>query len=372
MNEPTDHENPAVSRKANTCVLVDRLYSTERARASLWGDVLAPESFSEKSITEEKKAGRPALIHRFSLLIVNWDAANGDYVCGSDDTFLFFLTRSDRRDAFLGGGGTILCEFQSGTLGRLHQQAYDAIFGAAEVEVVNSDTIFLAGNWGRRTEQNKWNSRKVKVGSAYKDSHPLLAGFPEMLESRHQGEAPLYFFDNERPQSDYYWYQHRDSLYNGWFSMWGRDWVPLLVADLRYPWPLYTQWLNPPPAVLLAKCHRGGLLLASTMWIAGSKCSELVSSIQKAQLSTIEKAHKTIKQHRVAYDLLIGAGLIVLIAFCLVRFGWLRDNIFTEIGAVWGTVILFRFWVHLIWKRPYGVNPVQFARLGLTAFWDTI
>jgi hypothetical protein len=124
-------------------VLVDRWCAAPRndwARTSLWKTILAshPEevSIEEISISDAKRSIPPQLVRIDSadLVIVNWDAANGDYACGSDDVFTYFQTRRDRRDALLRGGGKLLCEFQSGK-GVLHQDAYNVIFGEGEVQV---------------------------------------------------------------------------------------------------------------------------------------------------------------------------------------------------------------------------------------------
>lgn len=53
--------------KNETCILADRRLgsgaSSERARVSLWRDVLPPESFDEISVSDEKSASRQVRIN---------------------------------------------------------------------------------------------------------------------------------------------------------------------------------------------------------------------------------------------------------------------------------------------------------------------
>jgi len=139
----------SVSRR-KTYVLVDRTVPSKNlpARSCFWEKVLRENPPERHSISDSREELRkisnqePVRIDFADIVIVNWDAANGDYACGSDDVYLYFLTRGDRRTALMTKGGILLCEFQSGK-GVLHQGAYDVIFGDDEV------TVYIAklGPW---------------------------------------------------------------------------------------------------------------------------------------------------------------------------------------------------------------------------------
>jgi len=305
-------------------------------------------------------------------LIINWDAANGDYITGSDDVFMYFMTRKDRRDACLRNGGTILCEYQTGR-GELHQGAYDAIFGGGELQVVDAHMPTQVTE-EENYEEDQWNYSSVSVSKEFRKIHPIIANLPERIASKHdlQSKVELFNFNPKRPQSSFYAYKYRGSLYNCWFSRWERDWVPLLVADLRYPWPWWRRMLNPTPAVLLAKVSGGGLMLASTLWIAGSKAEELVNSIVDLKMDQIQTAHKIISRRRAISDSIVGVVLAALSGFLILLSPWLRRVFLEQLGFVWGGLILLRFWRHLIWKRSFGLGVLQYAKYGWKTFWDTL
>jgi hypothetical protein len=276
-----------VKSEQKAYVLVDRRCSEPRdnwARTSLWTSVL-PADAEEISISDEKRCSPPKAVRIDSadLVIVNWDAANGDYVCGSDDVFMYFQTRRDRRDALLRGHGKLLCEFQSGK-GVLHQGAYDAIFGEGEVQVEEAKLppevlrgTYLSDEFKekRRMEEEKWTNTTVKPNKWYKWFHPVINSLPNSLVSRYDSERPLFNFD-ETPQEGFFWYRHKECAFKAWFCNWKKGWVPVLIAVPRHPWPWYKRWFKPNPAVLLAKCHEDGLMLASTMWMAVPGMEQLV------------------------------------------------------------------------------------------------
>jgi len=356
------------------CVLVDRLIPSpdcteERARTSLWKDVLSFDSFDEVSVSDEKTNKRQVRINAARVAIVNWDAANGDYMCGSDDTFTYFLTRQDRRDALLQNGGTILCEFQSGR-GQPYQGAYDAIFGAEQVEVVDA-TIPMRDDLSNDAEGAQWNNVSVHF-SKYGEKHPVTRGIEPSLRSRYSFEGPLFNFNKDRPQETFYWYRYRYSIYNGWFTNWQKGWVPLLIADLRTPRSWFSNLFEAPPAVLLAKCQHDGLMLASTMWIAGSGCKELVDNIVNVRVSQIKKTHRYLMWRRSMADILAGLVLCSLVLFLLNHFPNARGSLLGDLGVFWATLILFRLWFHLVWRRPFGVSILQYSYPGVRAFWETI
>lgn len=158
----------AASRKKIT-VLVDRTVPSKNlpARSCFWDQILVenpPEKLSISDSREELKKkwdGKRVRIDDFDIVIVNWDAANGDYACGSDDVFLYFLTRKDRRTVLLANGGVLLCEFQTGK-GILSQGTYNVLFGDDEVTVfeaspVQNQKISSDEVVGKKQEQNGTN-----------------------------------------------------------------------------------------------------------------------------------------------------------------------------------------------------------------------
>jgi len=238
-------------------VLVDRYYDEPRktwARTSLWEtflqSVATPSNISrcieQISISDLKALKKPKTVRIDSadVVIVNWCAANGDYICGSDDVFLYLQTRGDRRNALLRGGGKLICEFQSGK-GVLHQGAYDAIFGKGEVfvleaklppEIVRERDESETFKQRRKREDEKWTNISVKRNKLFRLFHPLTKNLPDSLSSNYKDDRPLFNFDSTA-QEDFFAYRHRECAFTGWFDNWRKDWIPLLIADVRSPRP---------------------------------------------------------------------------------------------------------------------------------------
>lgn len=287
-------------------------------RTSFWKELL-PLS-EEKSISDAKLDGDTVKINEADCVIINWDASNGDYTCGSDDTLLYFGTRQgDRRDALLKAGGRILCEVQTG-MGVPHQPAYDAIFGQGQVQVVRPDYV---REWNTETQKWDWelkswlryNSTQARVPFPYRHKmsllkHPIVESFPRIVESKRSTSEKSTLFQgfDEQNHSEHgdRWWQTQDSLYLGWFCNWEKEWVPLLIARPREKWSCLDRCFTLPPAVLLAKCYLGGLMLASTMWIAGSKSQELVNRIVNVEVADVLKTHRRISRYRFIGDALCG------------------------------------------------------------------
>lgn len=370
-------------------VLVDRLYGDKRARTSLWKGFLTGLNYSQVdpiSLWEEKTKNKTVRPDDANVLIINWDNANGDYVCGSDVVLTYFQAHGHRRDALMQRNGKLICEFQSG-MGVLKQVSYDAIFGPGEVEVVD---IIYPPNLPRR-EHDKLSEEEIEqlkqaerpwIGKSvsclkkyYKKDHPILAPLEDKLPSLYNSADPLYHFEEGAQQEKFCWYRHAPdgAIYHGWFCNWKKGWVPLLVAEPAERWPWWERLFTPPPAVLLAKSYKGGgIMLATTMWLAVPGTKELVKQILDTDVRAIEKTHKYYKRARFVTDLLWGIILGVIIWLLMVHFPRFKNGLIGDLGKFWLSLIGYRFWRHFFFNRPYGVNPFGFANRARKAFWDTL
>jgi hypothetical protein len=394
-------------------VLVDRTVPSKGlpARSCFWDRVLGTAA-EMQSISDSKEELRktpnrePVRIDLADFVIVNWDAANGDYACGSDDVLLYFLTRDDRRTALLADGGILLCEFQSGK-GVLHQRAYDAIFGEGEVSVFRAmlgQARKPASNESAKREQEKADA-EAHGATANKfegyNNHPLIRDLPRTLESRFQDDGDHIFNFSD----DYKIFQaYKDAasqLWRGWFVKWEKGWVPLLVAvsqtaDVSRAVPFWKRFaiiapryfrsqferrFRMPPAILLAKVEGRGLMLASTMWIAGSRCQALVDQIVKPSIvEEVRKAHRQISFRRGIQDLLWLTLILAVYVWAFRKYflyfhsapeSW-RWKAIGDVGFTWLLIIAFRFWKHFLRDRPYGANFFQFFEFARKSFWDTL
>lgn len=123
-------------------------------------------------------------------------------------------------------------------------------------------------------------------------------------------------------------------------------------------------------------------MLASTMWIAGSQCQALVDQILKIDINEIQKAHEGIDTFRKITDWL----WLFMIAAIYASLLWLHISVkpsedtrlggflglVGDVGFTWFALILWRVWVHFFSKRPYGTNPLQFARFAWRSFRESL
>jgi hypothetical protein len=399
-------------------VLVDRTIPSKGlpARSCFWDRVELPSPPEILSISDSNGLVRSnpdaeqVRIDLADIVIVNWDASNGDYSCGSDDVYLYFLTRKDRRTAFLANGGILLCEFQSGK-GVLHQGAYNVIFGEGEVTVFEAQLGQIrkpARDETGRAQQKRNEARShgavVQKFHTYfwRIDHPLVKDLPNMLRARFVADTDQ-IFNYSTKFTEFQAYKDRKSqLWRGWFVNWRKGWVPLLVAITpkeqsaralqtvgalhRIYWRLlklaksqYEHLFKLPRAVLLVKVEDNGLMLASTMWIAGSQCQPLIDCIVKHDIvNEVRRSHFWIKWFRYLFDSL-SLGLIAYGYYRLFRKYYPNEaqdagvgKLLGQVGFVWLALIVWRFWRHFFCNRPYGVSVLQFFKFARKSFWETI
>ena len=235
-------------------------------------------------------------------------------------------------------------------------------------------------------------------------------GWPPAVESRYGNNKQQLFHFNDKAKHEFFSYRHRRTIYRGWFEHLGKEWVPLLIAEPRTKWSLQRRWFTPPPAVLLAKCYGHGILLASTMWLAVPGAEDLVHQILTIRPEVVAEAHEKYFERRkfvdgvwfaaiIAAFVLLMKGLNVLgsafyeyvgknselfllplrvlypavpVFLCFIQ-RWFPANwsILEDVGVVWFSIIIYRFWQNMIRRRPHGVNPLQFCKSGWDAFKDT-
>jgi hypothetical protein len=399
-------------------VLVDRTIPSKAlpARSCFWNRVQLPAPAKLQSISDSKAIVRidpnaeQIRIDLADIVIVNWDAANGDYSCGSDDVYLYFLTRKDRRAAFLASGGILLCEFQSGK-GVLHQGAYDAVFGEGEVTVFEAQLgqIRKPARDERKRKEQEGNATRSHGAIAQKfhrafwfNSHPLTDDLPKILRSRFVDDGDQIFNYSNR-FTEFQAYKNRKSqLWRGWFTNWQKGWVPLLIAtsqkEMSDAGPRAqrvfhrirgrtsvavksqcTRWFKLPRAILLAKVEDNGLMLASTMWIAGARCQSLINCIGRDGIvKEVRRKHFWVKWSRICFDFL-WLGIMAYGYYLLLGRYYPNEaqeagigKVLGQVGFVWLAIIAWRFWRHFFLNRPYGVNVLQFFPLARKSFWETI
>jgi hypothetical protein len=330
----------------------------DRYRHCYWQDVLPITKDDIYAIDDHPPAGE--LYGRTYLLVISYDSANGDPAFKSDVTLQYLETQARVRiHELLADGGTVLAECQTAQ-GVPVQKAYDAIFGGGELSV----SVDVPPEGERR-------GASARIAKRFAN-HPLLVGMPGTVHENYQPAGERIFYDRfakNPPDSSYIFDKHKHSLWFGWFSWWGRDWVPLLYADVPHSYRLRNGRGVGPAPILLAKVERNGLLLASTMWLAGARCTQLIENAADARLDEVRRCHRSIMRKRVLGDLTIGlalvaalVGLLQLLIETAIRpdnfaFTWLLSV--AGVGFVSAAIASWQWFIKSVWRRPHGVNILR-------------
>lgn len=375
-----------MSRKRQAIIFVDPLLSTldgaappadgdQRLRTSFLHRVLDERSFpsTEVSVFEYQQRLQPVDIEGASHILISWDASNGDGGRHSDSTMQFFRNERVRLAELLDRQGTIVfCECQT-IEGLPVQAAYDAIYGRGELEVLD-DVVTPEYRRGIAARH-----ARLAVG------HPLLTNVYHPVEARyydeyddsiqlfHPAERPRKVVDELSPQRPLLHFM-RDSLYCGWFTAWKKGWVPILFANL----PDNVLPRLEKPAILLAKVTGNGVMVASTLWIAGYGQKQLILNVLSLdnRLAEVRRVHNRVARRRRIANLLT----TVLLMACAVGLAWVLVEILVGgwasslpasglISAVGITVLSISNLILVkgcrsVWNRPYGVGVLRWwARL---------
>ncbi|WP_338759727.1 hypothetical protein V7968_30535 [Nocardia vulneris] len=295
------------------------------------------------------------------LFIISWDSANGDPLYKSDATLTYLRTQARVHVGELMKEQAIVFIESQTAQSRPVQESYDAVLGAGELRVVT--------DWPSRATAHGTKARRDRA----RKNHPILRGLADPLDPElnlckpRPHEIFRYVPDEFIPKNadgrakGGIRYDPRSgistSIWFGWFTWWGSDWIPLLYNDGpdsdRGP-------------VLLAKMRGRGLILASTMWISASQ-TKLASRIAETALSDelmdeVRKHHRSAKIRRRLVDVLVGSGFLALLVLALMGMialarshdqEWVLSV--TGIGMVGLTVAAWQFFVQKIWYRPFGI-----------------
>jgi hypothetical protein len=189
-------------------LVVDPLIDQDRGRYCYWKHLLT--NFEERSLSDLVRCGAALSIEDCDVLIINWDCANGDSAFGSDYTLQYFQTQGRVRiQELLQRGGIVICECQT-IKGVPVQAAYDAIFGAGEVQAF-SDVVL-------EPERRGSEARVVKRFA----HHPVLTGLHK-IEAKYVDRSEKKFAcPPARGECKRIMDTYPDSAWFGWFTSWKR------------------------------------------------------------------------------------------------------------------------------------------------------
>lgn len=309
--------------------------------------VVAPEVFS---VAEFPRSDQ--IFGDTALLIINWDAANGDPLYRADVTLAYLQTRGRVPiGRFLNGGGVALIESQTAQ-SRPVQESYDAIFDRREVTVssvsryehaAGAEAYVIPGALSHPVV-SIFNTDHVGIEASVTNRTNIFVNVPEEI----RGAPGLRGSDGNINQM----------LWFGWFTDWTVDWMPLLYVRVggkeRYP-------------VLLSKAVGNGLVLVSTMWLslAQTRLSARIAEVARSEKLRKEAIalHRHVWRRRRAIDTLLGllaAGALVAAGAAFVevarsaRHSWILAAL--GIGAIGFSTSTWKLFLR-IWARPLRVPP---------------
>jgi hypothetical protein len=268
---------------------------SRNARANLWPELLGrlnrsiPHELTAYPLADQMDHSVPAVQrvaaeHRYTVrrdlrleygrgchvLIVNWDAVNGDPIYGADLAQRWFDHHRPEVMLFVRSGGLLIVEGQA----KYHvpvQQAYDAVFGRSELVVSRTDDPLQPDlAWNRTGDL-------CRIASAAREI-PSFQAPPDRLEPNIKSTFQRLFpgFTHSLFAPGYEESGRWAFLYRGWFrsALVGRSnlkWVPLAkVGDRRRKWDV----------ARIAK-HGKGAVVATTMMLASSDQRGFVEAILK-------------------------------------------------------------------------------------------
>ena len=294
-----DRRRRRLGRRLRVVILIDRARASRRRRC-FWGDILKSPSYDLRhriklhllSISDDLNRKRNPALTLFSpdktdVIVVNWDAINGDPVYGSDRSFCFLQHyRPDMLD-WLSQGGLIIVESQGASWSPV-QMSYDCITSMFD----NSSVVVCSDMWtlGDRAGLHPASSKNPLV-SGLQDADLELS--PSGLWARKPWfprkylEANIQSLRNAR--------RHQQYLYRGWFTKWTDDWTPVVAPvghELLPPNTSGETGVNVSEQYAIAlyrPVHRAGqsgrpasdtgFVVLTTMFIASSELLHFVANI---------------------------------------------------------------------------------------------
>jgi hypothetical protein len=288
-----------LGRRLKIVVLVDNKRRSRR-RQCFWPSVLGAASYDLRhrvkyrliSVADELRRGNNPATVLFSpdqtdIVIVNWDAVNGDPVYGSDRAHQFLDHYKPDMLDWLSQGGVMVVESQ-GASWSPSQAAY-ACF-----------TSMFKDSFARLFSE-MWTLGDSASVHPTQPNNPLVASLrPEDLRLKSGGLwARKPWFPHRLLRSDVqslrFARRHQQLLYRGWFDSWSSDWNPVLAPVVRDPdtqdvsgKPTATD-VDSLPAIAIYRAVRRptepgrpipdtGYIVLTTMFLASSELYALISN----------------------------------------------------------------------------------------------
>ena len=282
-------------------------------RGSFWPEILHeidPDlRVTEYPLAQRVAPGEPAgaedgfFISNYDIVIVNWDAANGDPDFGADFAQRWFDHSRRAIHMWLEKGNLLIIEGQA----RLHapcEAAYDALLGPSELLVSRpAHELALQMDLERRMGRRCRVPRRAQRSRLFRD----LATLESAGERQHSELFPGLAARAVTGDIAERW----TTLYRGWFR-----WNPL--RRTTFPWIPIAKAVRrgvDPPTLLAARVGKEGAIFASTMFLASTRQTRLVKALlathgHGSDLPTRPRPFKLLGDSAVQLSAAVGAGAV--------------------------------------------------------------
>lgn len=295
INDWVSRTKRRLGRRLRVVVVVDHKRSSRRRRC-FWKYVLKSSNHDLRhrvkckflSIADELSRGQNPATTLFSLestdiIVINWDAVNGDPVYGSDRAYHFMRHYGPDMLEWLSQGGLLFVESQGASWSSSSDSyaCFTSMFQGSEVSLCSE--MWTVGN-------------AVSVDPSA-PSNPLTTDLGDLELTPGGLWARKPWFPSRLLRSDIqslrFARRHQQLLYRGWFDEWTSDWSPILVPKIREGPPGEPEKVNSPEqrsraVALYRPVHRSkepgrptpdtGHVVLTTMFVASAELTGLISN----------------------------------------------------------------------------------------------
>ena len=272
------------------------------------------------------------------VLIINWDAINGDPEFGADFTLRWFEHHRGEILAWVDEGNLLIIEGQA-ILGVPCQRAYDSILGRREVLLSGPQDALNARLERRRA------GRQCRVTRLAQRDRSFCSDLEELSVKAYPSHVDMF----PAPADEHVWprliEQDWAILYRGWFR-----WSPSIRR--RFRWSILARTharRERDRPTLLATRHGQGTIIVTTMLLASSGQGELVEALFRSVNNNAAVPQRPFVLDLIADKLIpavmsAAAGLVAAVVFA--------RNVGMQV-AVTAVVTVLTFVVLQVWL-PFG------------------
>ncbi len=314
-------------------------------------------------MVEPVSEANPTSLHKINeqeVLIVNWDAANGDPDFGAHLALQWFRHRRPELLHWVAAGKVLIIESQA-TFGVPSQDAYDAIAGPGELPVSGLEDVTNMLSFRRRLGPSCLKTKRFPTRHGFEDVFdPIEIGkfFGDPNEQFPKTATRLL----TEPLKDV---EESRILYRGWFRhpITGRanlPWVPLVTTSSN-------RMFGRHPVLQVAR-YGDGAIFASTMLLARTGQARLVTAMLRCARKNNEhlpKPESRMDRFQSSWKFLLNAFSGAIVGLAAGQTGWVT-HMAKKLGYSDQSNIDLILKVLLV---PAGVGAFVVARWGCAFTW---